>query len=46
LVTANDDEFMNFTTILDKLDKIGLDGVLELFKMMRGMMKKFQNLKI
>ncbi|HQP90190.1 MAG TPA: His/Gly/Thr/Pro-type tRNA ligase C-terminal domain-containing protein, partial [Bacteroidales bacterium] len=28
----NDDEFMNFTTILDKLDKIGLDGVLELFK--------------
>lgn len=28
----DDDEFMNFTTILDKLDKIGLDGVLDLFK--------------
>ncbi|HXK92031.1 MAG TPA: histidine--tRNA ligase, partial [Bacteroidales bacterium] len=31
-LNLNDSEFINFTTILDKLDKIGLDGVLELFK--------------
>ncbi|MDD3629750.1 MAG: histidine--tRNA ligase [Bacteroidales bacterium] len=31
-LNLNDTEFINFTTILDKLDKIGLDGVLELFK--------------
>jgi histidyl-tRNA synthetase len=31
-LNLNDNEFINFTTILDKLDKIGLDGVLELFK--------------
>jgi histidyl-tRNA synthetase len=41
----NDNEFINFTTILDKLDKIGLDGVLDLFKNENWDSEKISKLK-